>query len=310
VELFPSPLHVSDLRVGHYKQPAPLETHRPIRWEGDDGRNVFLEIQGNFAAVAFRKGPRVDKVPLRGEVKGFSAASRLRLFKKINRLDFERVGRCTFCTFTWRDDLDFPLPEVITIARSHCQRSIERMANTKLCGVWRVEWKTRKTGIRTGQAMPHVHVIYFGVPWLDRKKVSQAWGQAIGTTKGVSVKLEEIGNMRKCLYYVSKYIAKLDELDRRDSLGNLDIASYLTSYLPGRKWGMYRPELFPAAEKFEMRVEPGPLADKLRAIARSAYAKTPECPESGFCIFGPAAQLIQAEIDKHLLTGAGKPLSS
>lgn len=269
---------------------------RPIRWLGDDGRNVFIEVQGQLACVAFRKGPLAYKPAPREEIRGFSAASRLRLFKTINRLDFGSAGRCTFLTTTWRDELGRPDPEEITRARSAFQKSIERMAQSALPGVWRVEWQKRKTGAYAGQYMPHVHVIYFRIPYLEKEAVTDAWARAINWNRHVSVKINEIVNLRMCLYYVSKYIAKMDVF------GNLDIVSYLARHQAGRKWGIYRKNLLPVADKTEMRVLPGTLVERIREAAIRAYDKTPVDKETGFSVFGPAAQEIQRIVDEFCLT--------
>lgn len=275
--------------------PQPLETDRPIRWLGDDGRNVFIEIQGQLVAVAVRKGPLPYQPSLRSEVAGFSRASRLRLFKVINRLDFASAGRCTFMTGTWRDELGRPEPEKITQARSVFQRSIERLSDTKVPGVWRVEWQKRKSGGMKGQFMPHVHIVYFRIPYLRLLEVTRAWGQAIGWEGRVSVKLQEIRNLRQCMYYVSKYIAKVDES------GNLDIPSYLNKYLPGRKWGVFRKDLMPLAEKTEIRVAPGELVEQIRKLALEAYKDLPTDPRQGFTVFGSPTREIQRLIDEYCL---------
>lgn len=275
--------------------PAPVcVPPAKIRWLGDDGHNVFIEIQGQCVCVAVRKGPLWYQPKLRSKVKGFSAASRLRLFKVVNRLDFSRAGKCTFATQTWRDELGRPSPSAITQARSWCQRSLERLADKQLSGIWRVEWQERKTGRYRTQLMPHLHVIYFDIPYIRKEDWTAAWAQAIGWQGRVSVKLEKINGLRQCLYYVSKYIAKLD------GLCNLDIPAYLNNYLPGRKWGTYRRQLLPVADKTEIRVPPGELVDRIRAIAIEAWSKTPPFESSGFTVFGSdPCKKIQKIVDEY-----------
>jgi hypothetical protein len=305
MDLFsPPPLVVYERPSGLADLPPLKRTWPATHWAGDDGRVVTLEIQGNFAAVAFSKGPQPERLRERGEVKGFSPASRLRLFKITNSLDVTRSGPCTFATTTWRDDAKRPTPSAITQARSHCHRSVERLAGRHLAGIWRVEWKVRKSGRHKGEYMPHVHTIYFDIPWVDKRSWTRAWATAIGVNGHVSVKLEKIDSLWKCLNYVSKYIAKVD------LSCNLDIPSYLTTHLFGRKWGIYRRELLPRADRVEIRLFPGPLIDEIRAIATAAYAKTPQGDEAGFCVFGPAAAKIFELLDKHLLHESGKNVRS
>jgi hypothetical protein len=282
--------------------PETRPSHGKLHWLGDDGANVFIEIQGKLACVAVRKGPLKYQPKKRSEIKGFSASSRLRLFKTINRLDFERAGRCTFATMTWRDELGRPEPARITQARSSCQRSIETLAGHPLAGIWRLEWQVRKSGRYVAQYMPHIHLIYFGIPWINKTLWMEAWARSVGWGGHISVKIEEIQNIRKCLYYVSKYIAKLDVLS------TLDIPSYLNKYLPGRKWGTYRKNLLPVADKHEFRVPPGELVERIRDIAIEAWEKTPPNEGSGFTVFGPAAEKIRVLVDEWALSGKGNML--
>lgn len=305
MELFPPP----SIATCPYESPGlpplprPLDTDRPIRWLGDDGRNVFIEIQGKLACVAFRRGPLSVAPPVRQEVRGFSAASQLRLFKAINRLDFGAAGRCTFLTTTWRDEVGRPDKAEITRARSAFQKSIERMAGAKLPGIWRCEWKKRKSGRYVGQVMPHIHVIYFKIPYLDKKDITAAWARAIGWAGQVSCKVKGIKNLRMTLNYVSKYIAKLDDLC------NLDIVSYLAGSVTGRPWGIYRKDMMPMADRALIRVMPGQLVYRIRQIAIKAYAKTPVDDETGFCVFGPASEEIGMLVDEYCLTASAESVS-
>lgn len=270
---------------------SPRPARKPKeRWLGDDGRNVFIECQGDFAAIAIRKGPLNYKPPKRGSICGFSRASRLRLLKLIHRFDPDRAGRATFATCTWRDELGRPTPERITQARSDCQRRIERLADKPLAGLWRVEWKIRRSGRFKGQWMPHLHCLYYDIPFIDKEDWSYAWAASIGWRDKVSVKLEECKNVAHVGRYVAKYMAKVD------FSCNLDIPSYLNKHMRGRKWGVYRKELLPWAERKEIRVAPGKLVDKCRAIAKEQWAGVSDNPYEGFTIFGKAAHEIANEI--------------
>lgn len=280
----PPPLPLPEL-------PKPLETKLPIKWLGDDGANCFIEVQGQLVCVAYRWGPLSYELPARGEVKGFSQASRLRLFKQLNRLDFDRAGRSTFMTFTWRDDLGRPNGKRLAAARSAFQKSIERMTDTEIPGLWRVEWKLRQTGRYAGQPMPHVHVIYFRIPYLEKEQVTSHWARAIGCVgQKVSVKMNEIKNLRMACYYVGKYVAKVES-------GNLDITSYLAGESPGRAWGVYRKNRLPVAERHEMRVFPSKLVDDIRRVAKETYDKISSDTNKGFTVFGSVAEKVQALID-------------
>jgi hypothetical protein len=298
MELFPPPIVSLAIPAsqGLPPLPKPLDLDRPTHWLGDDGYNVFIEVCGGLTAVAVRQGPLKKNPPVRQECKGFSPASRLRLFKLTNRLDFAVAGRCSFVTATWRDEVGCPTYREVTRARSLFQRNVEGLAGKKLAALWRVEWKQRKSGGLRGQLMPHVHLIYFDIPYVPLLDVSRAWARAIGWNGRVSLRIEEIGNLRKCLNYVSKYIAKLPEI------GNLDIASYLDQTGKGRSWGTLRKNKLPLSEAVVVRVAPGPLVEAIRSLATRAYGKTPQDKDKGFCVFGSIAEEVRQLIAEFILT--------
>jgi len=245
-------------------------------------------------AVAISNGPLGYTPPKRQEIGGFSAASRLRLFKITNRIDFERAGRVTFMTTTWRDEVGRPSAKEITLARSDWQRSIERLCGGHVSGIWRTEWKKRLSGRYAGQPMPHIHTIYFRMPYLQKEAVTAAWARSIGWEGRVSVRLEEVVNLKACLSYVSKYLAKVPDL------GNLDIESYLSSGTLGRQWGVYRKNELPLCDKWEFRIAPGPLLDKIRRLATEHYPKVTQDPGKGFVVFGNIAEKIAALCERDL----------
>lgn len=150
--------------------------------------------------------------------------------------------------------------------------------------------------------MPHIHALYFRIPYLEKEDVTAAWARAINwANKRVSVKLQEIKNLRMCLYYVAKYVSKVDEC-------NLDIASYLAARSPGRMWGIYRKNLLPLADRTEMRIIPGEAVEVIRSIARNAYDKIPLDKNKGFTVFGPVAAEIQNKIDEFCRQGQVTPV--
>jgi hypothetical protein len=272
-----------------------------IHWLGDDGARVFVEVQGRLVAVAVSQGPASHPRAKRQHVNGFSAASRHRLFKAINRLDANRGGKSTFATFTWRDELGRPSPEQITQARSEAHRWLERTVGRPVAGIWRVEWKDRKTGRFRGQPMPHIHGIYFQLPYVPAELWGAAWARSIGCVGRVSFKVEKIRNLRQTLYYVSKYVAK------QDALSNLDIPSYLNKYLPGRKWGIYRKNRLPLAERVELRVPIGALLKRIRAACKKCWDGVPWAEDAGFTCFGPASQEVEKIIHEWACQNAEHP---
>lgn len=282
---------------------SPTETPKQkpeIHWLGEDGLNVFVEIQGQFAAIAFRKGPKSEPPPLRGEIKFFSPASRLRMFKIVNRLDWKLAGRSTFTTLTFPDTDGRPTAERLTQIRSDWQRRMEKLWSRPTAGIWRVEWEKRKSGRYVGEYMPHVHNIHFGCTWLDKREVKEQWRIARGSNVLARIDIQEIANLKQALYYVSKYVAK----------AGLDCSLVIPSYLNksiGRQWGKYRRELLPlATDKIYLRTIPGPVIEEIRAAAIEAWSGTPFGPEAGFTMFGPASESCRKIIDRYLLSPDAK----
>jgi hypothetical protein len=234
----------------------------------------------------------------RGEVKGFSSAARLRLFRLINSCDLDCFGRSTFATYTWHDTVGMPEISYLTRSKSWMHRSFERVAGGKFPAIWRVEWKRRQSGIYIGEYMPHVHVLYVGCPYVHREEIERCWGVATGAGRPVWVDLREAKNVRQCMHYISKYLAKV--LDS----GQLGISAYLNANKRGRSWGVYRRNLLPASSIGKARLAPGKVLDDVRKLAHEAWSKVEVYGEAGFTLFGPAVQKIKERLKKELDWGS------
>lgn len=266
-----------------------------MRWVGDDGGNVVIEWQGSLVCVAYRRGPRICKgQATRGKCMPFSRGSRLRMFKLINRFDWQRAGRSSFITATFPDHLGVPNSEDITYARSRFARAVEGVAGRQVSGLWRVEWQIRKSGRFVGRPMPHVHVLYFTVPYLPGEDVQSRWQQSVGSDTYVNVDIREVRDLRLAMHYIAKYIGKAPD---PAAIGLLGIGSYLNM---GRQWGCYRKHLLPLADAGKIRVPPGPMVDELRRIARDAWKACPDSERQGFSLFGPATEKMKEVIEKYV----------
>lgn len=273
-----------------------VKPHPTRKRKGKEPMTARIEVQGDFAAVAFGPWEPPSVHQKRGDCQGFTPGSRLRLFKLTNRLAWEKAGNCQFMTLTMPDDTNYWDKDRITYVRSQHQRDMEHAAARHLPGVWRVEWKERLSGERIGQYMPHLHCIYFQWGFVDFRVIRASWERVIKTEERSNLVFEEIYDLRHCLHYVSKYVAKLD-----DSF-NLGIDAYLNKDQVGRPWGKYRASELPLADKEEWTVIPGPLVEECRKIAMAAYAKTPTESLEGFTVFGPVAQKIRDLVESWTLT--------
>ena len=274
------------------------------RYLGEDGANVFIEIQGTLVVVTVRTGPRICKTDnKRGKCLPFSASSRLRLLRLVNRLDWAAAGKSSFITLTYTDRTGRPSPEEITYHRSRFQAWFEEQNHREVCGLWRVEWMDRLKGRFVGQPMPHVHVISFNCEWVDKWEVKSAWMRIIGERKSASTDIRGINDLRHCMYYIGKYIGKMPEMLKCSSLG---IEAYLNI---GRAWGKYRPELLPLSDRVYFRVQNNSLVKRIRAIAKAAWKGCPDCERMGFSVFGSAskkiAELCEEYSGQSVRTGIG-----
>jgi hypothetical protein len=298
---------ISPLPIGSMEEFSDRDPRiHDIRYLGDDGANVFVEWQGTLVVVTVKHGPR--KCPARGK-RGkclpFSPASRLRLFRLINRLDWNRAGRTTFFTGTWRDDVGRPEPADLTKARSWFKRDLELKCCKPISGLWRVEWKSRLSGKKVGHTMPHVHTLLFNMPYIDMRWWYEKWAMCIGTNKSVDVDVSEVWDLKHCMNYVAKYIGKPPD---GDCLRRLGIEAYLNY---GRAWGKYRADLLPYADGALIRVPPGNLVKRIRAVATAAWHDCPQAEQMGFSVFGVASQkiteLLESYVDNVAGGGVGYP---
>lgn len=148
----------------------------------------------------------------RGEVIGFSSASRRRLMRLIASL--ERPARPVFVTLTY--------PDVFPDELGKWKRDIDvfgkRLARKygEAGFIWRIEFKERKSGESKGAIAPHFHLLVFGVGYRDLLGwVSNAWWKVVGSGSGdhlrVGTRVERIHSWGGIMRYVGKYIAKVDE---------------------------------------------------------------------------------------------------
>lgn len=214
------------------------------------------------------------------------------MLRTVNRLDWDQLGRSSFVTTTWRDELGRPRGSDITQARSWFQRSMERLSGSERPGIWRIEWKERASGQRRGEWMPHIHIVYLNCPFIAGREVTRAWTQAVGSDEPVRTDIKEIVNARQCLYYVSKYMSKpTDE-------GTLVIEAYLNSVPTGRQWGMFRKNLIPFDNKHTISMEPGKVWDRIRELAADSWKGVPNDGKTGFTLFGPAVKEVKKLIEQ------------
>jgi hypothetical protein len=254
---------------------------------------VSASIQGNLFQFKeswnWNQSPRLPK---RGQIGGFSSAARLRMIKEIAVIDWTQTGRCLFLTLTYPDSLGLRTYKERTKDRTLVTRRIERYLGREIATLWRLEWKARKSGERTGSMMPHLHMLLFGVEYIPWDDIRMWWRQVLGYDGQLHTYVQRIKNGEHAAKYAAKYAAK----DGSSSLVN---AAYLDGLL-GRAWGVTRAKLIPRAALTTYRNLPRAVERALRVLgSEMRHHNAPES-QGSYCVIGDAA----GGIVKKILAGA------
>lgn len=102
----------------------------------------------------------------RGQCKGFSFGSRRRLLDRLNSVSVA-AELPAFVTMTLPDDVFRDnVSEFAKEAKRWLDVWVKRLSRVEpdACGFWRIEWKSRKSGIYEGKLFPHFHALIWGLP--------------------------------------------------------------------------------------------------------------------------------------------------
>ncbi|HID19709.1 MAG TPA: hypothetical protein EYP28_02050 [Methanophagales archaeon] len=165
----------------------------------------------------------------RSEIRGFSKASRYRLFKKIASLHQEKAqkrGRPIFVTLTYPEEY----PDDFEIYKRDLDVFAKRVRRKYPSAffVWRLEFQKR--------GAPHYHCLIFGIAKIPKTWLSKTWYDVVGSGDEkhlkAGTKVERVRSWRGVWSYVSKYLGKVPE--------NQENVPEST----GRFWGVYNKEGF------------------------------------------------------------------
>jgi len=266
-------------------------------------RNVTVTVQGRLlqaTAKATRPEPDESKkpAPKRGRVTTFSKKSRKRLLDLNATVDM-RSGRHTFVTLTYPDECLPVTPQ--DSYNDHLRPLLERFrrAYPEMAVLWRKEIKIRQTGKYAGLPAPHYHLILYNAPYIERDDLRKAWMQIVSANgwEHLQVDIRRIVSARQLTSYVSKYVAKKDDVDlyavwlaltgpaRDVLLTYLDTVPYLHAmlswvekfgdldWLPGRLWGISNKAKMPLCERFSVTLRHlGRSYRDLRRYARHVWS--------------------------------------
>jgi hypothetical protein len=201
-------------------------------------RECLAVWQGELIEITYTKNPlRPHRPAKRGMIGGFTRAARLRMIRTLCRINWDVVGKMLFVTLTYPDSHVDRSAYERSMDRSWFMRSVEKYLEKKVGALWRLEWKPRKSGSRTGDIACHVHLVLFGVAYLPHAVVNSLWSNALGVSTYLRTDVRRVRGAKAAARYVSKYAAKAAD---DHSLVN---SSYLNA--TGRHWGILRKELIP-----------------------------------------------------------------
>jgi len=236
-----------------------------------------LEFQGKFVAAAIRyPSDRKYKRGMRGKITDFSAASRVRLFDLVHRLDVTR--KPIFVTLTYGED--YPNAET---AKNHLRAFLERVRRKFpiVSGIWRMEFQER--------GAPHFHIIFFALPFWKKEAVQAAWNEIIGDISGATfTRIEAVRSHKMLMSYISKYIAKVDKAEKSGFISPTYLHAYQAKYgeYVGRQWGIFQRQHLPLAERVIIERDYTRWNfDRFRALAAAQFAPIAGYLSQGFRLY-------------------------
>lgn len=198
-----------------------------------------LVIQGNLILAKDVSPKRGNPEPVqRGNVKGFSKASRKRMIQQC-----AKMGKAipVFLTLTYGKDY----PSDPAEWKSHLATWGKRLVrlDSELSAIWRLEPQKR--------GAPHFHLLIYRSdgkkPFVCKDWIAKSWSSVLGEYSSsehlkAGTRIESLRSSRGAAFYVAKYCAKLPEDDEFPP--EWDRA--------GRLWGSFNKKKLPEAKQHEM----------------------------------------------------------
>ena len=182
---------------------------------------IEIYVDGNLAKCELPITRPVGKIGgRRGDIKGFSNQSRMRMMKLVSRL--EKAKKPIFFTLTYPDELEGNM-DGKQIKEKHLYNLWKRLEYRyeKISCIWKLEYKERKSGKRVGKLYPHFHLLAWGLYEEDlfevREFVARAWWEVCGKLSEDHLKagtrVERMRAHNGTMFYLAKYMGKEEEND-------------------------------------------------------------------------------------------------
>ena len=198
-------------------------------------------MQGNLILAVDVSPLKGNPQPvIRGQVKGFSSASRKRMIQQC-----AKMGKAVpvFLTLTYGKEY----PQDPAEWKKHLAtwgKRLKRYA-PEMSAIWRLEPQKR--------GAPHYHLLIYQKdgkpPFLPKEWIAESWSQVLGEYSSeehlkAGTRIESLRSSRGAAFYVAKYCAKLPEDD--DFPEDWSRA--------GRLWGSFNKKALPVAKQYEMHL--------------------------------------------------------
>lgn len=258
---------------------------RPVRPGKIEYPKVKLEAQGSLLSLSADWKTKDRRVVggVRGDVVMFSRQSRLRLLRKIARINADKA---VFVTLTY--PARFPSSKR---AKEHLRAFLEKIRRRypAASAIWKLE--------RQSRGAPHFHLLFFNLPFVPFATIRQWWGHTVAAFVDdhlPRVRIERVRSQNGVMYYAAKYCAKDDAGAAANlSLSTMHICTLMMMTAPGssvwsrsfafhvylalvaslrdgRVWGVFNRDVVPYHPHHEIELEQ--LTDVSFKIAKG-YAK-------------------------------------
>lgn len=261
------------------------DTKEPL--DLSEGRNRFT-LRGKLLKYKLLpEKPVVVRGAKRGQVTGFSKASRWRMIQRVAAVNWEQAQPGLFVTLTYPDEIPIQDPYTSNMHRSVFFRYMEKHLGKNVSAFWRMEWKPRLTGMFVGYPYPHFHLIILQVKFVHHASVNSWWRSAIGWADYCRTETKGITNEKAVGAYLSKYCSK--------PAASLVNAAYLNSVPPGRQWGILRPNGVPWYQTREITLPDCSIVEDSFEVAANKWEDLLKVRRS-YSLLGPAAAVVSAKI--------------
>lgn len=242
----------------------------------------FLRIQGDCVQVSrLINYSQAEPSPPRGKVVDFTRRSRMRMLRTVHQIDWAVYEKCLFITLTYPDEV--PVEDLAKGSQHRYRffRYLEKHLHEHRSILWRVEWKERQSGSRSGQVWPHLHLLVGGVRFVPHRLIRLWWRTIVQVYGPLCTDVQQVSASEGAALYVSKYGAKNPSLDIRP-YHNKPVGF-------ARNWGLTRKRLVPWSRISHLRKLTDEQAAEVRSMASLVYAQYDEDLGGGFTLLGRAS---------------------